>query len=58
MNIIILSLVCSAVLGIIVAVFLRYVKFFDKQYDEFEDERHRAVVGTLKGKKLSEKDAN
>lgn len=56
MKIIILSLICSTVLGIIVAVFLRYVKFFDKQYDEFEDERHQAVVGTLKGKKLSETD--
>jgi hypothetical protein len=55
MNIIILSLVCIAVTGICVAVFLRVVKVFNKKYDEFEDERHRAVVGTLHGKKLSEK---
>lgn len=55
MKIIILSLICSAVIGSIVAVFLRFVKHFNKLYDEFEDERHRAVVGTLHGKKLSEK---
>jgi hypothetical protein len=55
MNIIILSLVCIAVIGICVAVFLRFVTVFNKKYDEFEDERHRAVVGTLHGKKLSEK---
>jgi hypothetical protein len=56
MKIIILSLICSIVIGAIVAAFLRFVKFFNKRYDEFEDERHRAVVGTLHGRKLSEKD--
>ena len=55
MKIIILSLICSTVIGIIVAAFIRFVKFFNKQYDEFEDERHEAVVGTLHGRKLSEK---
>ena len=57
MNIIILSLICSAVIGMLVAVFLRVKKAFDKNYDEFEDERHRAVVGTLHGRKLSEKNS-
>ena len=57
MKIIILSLICSAVLGIVVIIFFRVVKIFNKKYDEFEDERHRAVVGTLHGKKLSEKDS-
>ena len=56
MNIIFLSLICSAVIGIVVAVFLRIVKVFDAHYDEFEDERHRAAVGTLRGRKLSQKD--
>lgn len=55
MNIIILSCICSTVIGIIVAAFLRFVKVFNKKYDEFEDERHEAVVGTLHGRKLSEK---
>ena len=55
MNFIRLSLICSLVIGIALAIFLRIVKLFNKSYEEFEDERHRAVVGTLKGKKLSEK---
>jgi hypothetical protein len=45
MKILILSIVCSAVLGVCVAVFLRFVKYFDKQYEDFEDERYRAAAG-------------
>ncbi len=57
MNIIILSLICIAVIGTLVAVCIRGKKAFDKNYDEFEDERHRAAVGTLHGRKLSEKNS-
>ncbi|HLP16771.1 MAG TPA: hypothetical protein VK470_10965 [Bacteroidota bacterium] len=45
MKLILLSIICSAVLGVGVAVFLRFVKFFDKRYEDFEDERFRAAAG-------------
>ncbi|MGE5315208.1 MAG: hypothetical protein ACM3Q4_10970 [Acidobacteriota bacterium] len=53
MRILILSIICTAVIGIIVAVFLQVKKHFDKKYDEFEDERHRAAIGSARdaGKK-------
>jgi hypothetical protein len=55
MKLIILSLICSAIIGIIVAAFLRFVKVFNKKYDEFEDERYRAVAGPLEDKQRSKK---
>jgi hypothetical protein len=50
MRIIILSVICIAVIGIIVAVFLRFVKYFDKKYEDFEDERYRAAAGAATGR--------
>ena len=50
MRIIILSVICSAVIGLCVAIFLRFVKYFDKKYEDFEDERYRAASGPVHDK--------
>jgi hypothetical protein len=57
MKLILLSIITSAVIGTLVAVFLRFKKYFDKQYDQFEDERYRAVAGSQHEEKKNPDDA-